>query len=118
MASGPFVHCTVCNTDWATRDQFLRDETVSLVGYQANFINLEKGLFLFNHSCRMTLAVRVESFADLHVGPVFAERLSGTPDCSGYCLHRNALQACPNKCECVYVRDVLQQLQGPKFEGS
>ncbi len=115
MASGSFLHCTVCDTDWETRGQFLSDETVSLVGYQANFIKLEKGLFLFNHSCQTTLAVCVQSFADLHAGPVFAERLLRTSDCAGYCLHRNALQACPNKCECVYVRDILQQLQGPKL---
>ena len=111
-----FIRCTDCGRAWPSRDHFLSDENVSVVGYQANFVNLEKGLFLFNHNCQATLAVAVETFADLHSGPVFAERFLRTPTCAGYCLHRNALQRCPNKCECAYVRDVLQQLKGPLLE--
>ena len=116
MSATSFVYCPACGKDWFNRDQFLADEAVSLVGYQANFINLEKGLFLFNHSCQGTLAIAVQEFADLSAGPIFTERLSRTSTCAGYCLHRNALQSCPNMCECAYVRDILQQLGGPGLE--
>ena len=110
-----FKECLVCNSQWHTRDQFLADEDVVLIGYQANFVVLEKGLFLFNHSCRGTMSVAVNEFADLSHGPVFNERKTGKDDCAGYCLHRNLLQPCPAKCECAYVRDILQKLKSPQF---
>ena len=103
-----FKLCTSCSTEWLTRDDFLSDPDVTLIGYQAHFVELNAGLLLFNHSCHTTLAIAVECFQDLYDGPVFRERATGGPDCLGYCLRRGELRPCPTHCECAYVRAILQ----------
>jgi hypothetical protein len=113
MPENVFKTCIVCGKKWLSRDEFLADSDISSIGYQANFVSLEKGLFLFNHSCHNTLSIEVHAFADLYDGPIYASRLLGTEDCAGYCLQRNILRPCPEKCECAYVRQVLQCLDGP-----
>lgn len=118
MANTVFKKCRVCNHEWVTRDDFLADGGVVLIGYQANFIVLEKGLFLFNHSCHGTLSVGVHEFADLYGGPVYQEWKTGSDDCAGYCLHRSVLKVCPAKCECAYVREILQLLRKPELHNS
>ena len=103
----PFKTCSTCGSEWLTREDFLSDPAVRIIGYQANFVVLEKGLFLFNHSCQSTLSVEVRAFSDLYDGPVFEKRLTGSDSCEGYCLHRNNLRPCPQECECAYVRQVI-----------
>lgn len=113
-----FKTCSCCHQLWSSRDDFLTDPKVVLVGYQVDFENLKAGLFLFNHhrlDCFSTVSVRAEDFLDLHQGPLFTERRTGTAECLGYCLHRDELRQCPAHCECAFVRDVLQViLQWPK----
>jgi len=102
-----------CGHKWETREDFMSDPTVEVVGYQVNFGNLQAGLFLFNHGigkCRTTLAIPAGDFLDLHKGPIFKERLLGTPECGGECLHRDTLRPCPARCECSFVRDVLTEV--------
>lgn len=108
---GPFKECTSCNTIWQTRDEFLNDSNVVIVGYQVSFKDIEKGLFLFNHSCKSTIAVEVHAFADLYDGPIYQERATGGEDCPGLCLHKNKLGPCPARCECAYAREILQLLK-------
>jgi hypothetical protein len=36
------------------------------------------------------------------------ERKTGTEECPGYCLHQDELQPCPARCECAYVREIIQ----------
>jgi hypothetical protein len=104
-----FKQCPSCRQLWLTREAFLGDGEIELVGYQANFGKLVLGLLLFNHgTCQSTLAVPAERFTDLHDGPVFEERRTGRDDCPGYCLRRNELEICAAKCECAWVRRVLQ----------
>ena len=104
-----FKICTHCRHPWLSRIEFLRDPKIALVGYQVNFEDLEFGLFLFNHeSCRTTIAIRSGLFRDLYNGPILKERITGSEQCPEYCLHQNNLNPCPEKCECAYVRDVLQ----------
>ncbi|WP_020677706.1 hypothetical protein [Geopsychrobacter electrodiphilus] len=109
-----FKVCLVCQTAWPTRDAFINDAEVGLIGYQANFVAPERGLFLFNHSCNGTLSIAVDAFADLYAGPVFTERKTGSDECPGYCLHQNNLRPCPATCECAYVREILQLLSRPE----
>lgn len=110
MHSTEFKKCMVCQYSWATRDSFIGDDAIYAIGYQANIVAVEKGLFLFNHSCGGTLSLPVEAFRDLYAGPMFSRRLNGSDACPGYCLHQSSLRACPKKCECAYVRDILQML--------
>ncbi|MEI6563838.1 MAG: hypothetical protein WCO42_05975 [bacterium] len=100
-----------CGYEWANREAFMADPLIDLIGYQVNFIHLESGFFLFNHlnsRCQTTLAIDVLLFKDLYHGEVFHERQTGSPQCPGYCVHRENLRPCPSNCECAYVREVMQ----------
>jgi hypothetical protein len=79
-----------------------------MIGYQPDFEELMAGLFLFHHSCGTSFAVQADAFEDLYDGPMFTEKLRGTKECGGHCLHKNDLRSCPAKCECAYVREIVQ----------
>ena len=114
-----FKVCTKCATPWPTREDFLGDRGLKLVGYQANYKALEAGILLFNHTCRTTLALMAEDFKDLYNGPIFVERLTGGADCGGHCLHQDDLGPCPARCECAYVRHILQLIKAwPKTDSA
>jgi hypothetical protein len=106
-----FLACSSCRHRWGDRQQFLGDPDVALVGYQVNFGELGAGHLLFNHlaqRCRSTISVRADKFSDLYEGPIFEERATGSNRCPGHCLRETVLDPCPGKCECAYVREVLQ----------
>ncbi len=104
-----FKICTCCNVPWFSRDEFLEDCNIDLVGYQVNFRNLELGFFLFNHlTCQSTISIPAGLFRDLYDGPVFSECLAGSGQCPGYCLHKDMLGTCRAKCEGAYVRRIIQ----------
>jgi hypothetical protein len=108
-----FKKCSCCEYPWFSREEFLEDRNTDLVGYQANFNHLELGYFLFNHlTCESTFAISAGLFIDLHTGPVFGRRMTGTEACQGFCIDREALQPCEVQCECAYVRDILQIIRG------
>lgn len=86
----------------------MEDPALNLIGYQVNFDYLEEGFFLFNHHCNTTLAIRAGEFKDLYTGPIFSERLTNTDECPEYCLHKEELRPCPAKCECAYIREIIQ----------
>lgn len=106
-----FKQCTTCGSKWSTRDQFLEDPDIEMIGYQVNFVELLAGFFLFNHSCGTTLAVLSEAFEDLYDGPVFRERAAGSEECPEYCLHEDDLSPCPAHCECAFVREIIQSVK-------
>lgn len=106
-----FKQCSCCRHHWKDRDAFLRDPLVKLVGYQVNFNQLNSGYFMFNHmhpKCLTTLSLPVELFTDLYQGEIYRDRLTGSDKCPGFCLHTSKLQPCPAKCECGFVREVIQ----------
>jgi hypothetical protein len=104
----PFKNCTYCDHLWSSREDFLTDPDIDLVGYQVNFQELELGLFLFNHEvCKTTIALPAGIFKDLYNGPVFEERQTGTDQCLELCLHEQELSCCPSRCECAFVREIL-----------
>jgi hypothetical protein len=107
-SSKPFKQCSMCKVTWESQAEFLEDDRLTIVGYQVNFGKLTEGFFLFNHSCGTTLAIEVGKFQALYDGPIFAERATGGDDCMKYCLHINELRPCPAKCECAYVREIIQ----------
>lgn len=102
--------CPNCGYEWQTWQDLLADPAVVLVGYQVNFTRLESGIILFNHSCKGTLALKAQDFAQLHDGPIFTQRATGSDQCGGHCLHQKDFRPCPAKCECAYVRDILYQI--------
>jgi len=114
-----YKKCTCCGIGWKTRDDFLRDCSLVLIGYQANFDSLELGILLFNHTCGTTLAVHAGDFKDLYKGTIYHERKTGTEDCPEHCLHKEDLEPCPAECECSWVREMIQLIKDvEKSQGS
>ena len=106
-----FKKCSNCGFKWKSRDSFLTDSNLDIIGYQANFKALTTGLLYFNHSCQGTLAIQAYLFGDLYDGPIFKERATGGEACPGYFLHREELRPCPAQCECAYVREIVQRIK-------
>ncbi len=112
-----FKQCPKCKYKWQSRRDFLDDEGISVIGYQVNFDSTRLGFFLFNHSCGTSLALQVRDFVDLYDGPLYHQRMTGSEDCPGYCLHQNNLDPCPAECECAFVREILQILRRQESSG-
>lgn len=110
-----FKQCSTCHEVWETREDFLGEPTLRLVGYQVNFGELKAGFFMFNHDtdeCGTSLAIEAGEFTDMHKGPIFEDiRRESAESCPGYCDDSHRLDPCYQKCECSYVRDVLEQVR-------
>lgn len=118
LAHEDFKSCPKCQAVWTSRDQFLRDADVELIGYQVNLMHREKGLFLFNHNtCHTTMAIKVANMESLYHGPVYSENMSRTDKCPAYCMDKNNLAACENSCSYAHIRQLLQIImKWPKEE--
>jgi hypothetical protein len=103
-----FKRCSNCRFEWELREHFLSDKNIVVIGYQANFKQLLLGLIYFNHSCGGTITVPAYYFVDLYPGSIFEERVTASDECPEYCLNKESLEPCPAKCECSYIRDVIQ----------
>lgn len=116
-----FKECPSCKHKWGTREELLSDPYMRLVGYQVNYIDLEAGLFLFNHDvdgCGTSLAIDAGLFTDMYHGEIFEDHTKeNVENCPGYCEERRFLGPCSEKCECSYIRKVLSKVeQWPKDE--
>jgi len=110
-----FKKCPSCTHIWKLQQDFLDDSNLVMVGYQVNFNHLDLGYFLFNHlTCRTTLSILAGGFKNLYTGPIFTERKTQSEECPGYCLKKSVLDPCPVKCECAYVREIMQTIQNCK----
>jgi hypothetical protein len=107
----PFKQCTRCGKTWVDCADFLSDPAVTLRAYQVSFEELEAGIFLFEHSCKASLSIAAGDFCHLYDGPVFEERAFETDECPGYCLKSTNFDRCPVRCECAYIREVLQTIK-------
>lgn len=117
MRSKIFRDCFKCNKVWDNRNQFLSDPEIVISKYQANFVELEAGFFIFKHNCGATLVFPVETFSDLYDGEIFGASLRGSEGCPEYCLNKTNLNVCHQNCECAFVREVLNAIKGyPKEE--
>jgi hypothetical protein len=99
-----------CGKIWPTRDAFILDTQLTVDGYQPDFECLEEGLFLFTHhqlNCYSTMAVTIKEFVDLYNGIRYTERKTGLSECKGNCLDIHNFKLCKAKCECAYIREVL-----------
>ena len=106
-----FKKCTCCGHTWTTREDFLSDPTIVIIGYQVRFDKPDLGFLLFNHlvrDCETTMAIKAGEFSDLYDGPIYEESLTNTGECPEYCLNKEDLRPCPAKCACAYVREVIQ----------
>ncbi len=106
-----FKICPMCHNVWITRDDFLDDQTLVFIGYQANFNILERGLFYFTHEsaeCGSTMVIEAQEFLTLYTGSRYAESKQLSKECPGYCLDRDQRQRCPASCHNAFVREVTQ----------
>lgn len=106
----PCLKCRMCNTQWHTINSFINDPDLSFNGYQANFKELAAGLFLFTHrteGCGSTMAVSAGHFFHLYDGPVFTEPKTGSEECPEHCFNQDDLGRCFAKCECAFVREIV-----------
>ena len=117
MPKDNFKECTCCDSKWNTRNDFLTDPGIELIGYQVSFDELLLGLLLFNHTCGTTVAIPVNKLRDLYTGPIYATRKTGTKECPGYCLREDELRPCPAQCECAWIRDLIQIISKIKRAG-
>ena len=112
-----FHTCPSCKFVWSTRADFLADAGVELLAYKVSFADLMAGVFLFQHRCKGLVTLHAGEFADLYHGPIFSEPQTGSEDCPGLCLRKEDFRPCPVKCECAFVREVLQIIKRwPKRE--
>ena len=108
-----FKICPKCAYTWKTRDDFLEDLFICLVGFQFNFKENESGYYLFNHileddRCNTTLMVAVEPFLSLNKGPMFMEIKFGKPECEGHCKNVSDLAPCSVECKNAVARKIMQ----------
>lgn len=103
-----FKKCSFCQRLWNDRGAFLADRDLEIIGYQVCFDGVKEGLFLFNHTCETTIALKVHEFDDLYTGKRYDFAATGTDKCSGFCLHMEELKACTAECKYAYVRDIIQ----------
>lgn len=106
-----FKVCPMCSTTWETRDDFLRDTSLFINGYDVDFEELDYSLFYFTHmvdGCHSTLGIQAREFLDLYSGEKFKGRRTGMDDCPGYCLQQDQLDRCDALCECAFNREIIQ----------
>lgn len=90
-----------CGKSWKTRNAFLRDRNVKIVGYQPDFINHKYNHFLFQHKvkdCGRFFGVRASDFGDLRQRKCTDEICMGKEQCPGYCLSALDLRVCSVTC--------------------
>jgi hypothetical protein len=110
-ATAPFKSCPKCKKDWDTRCYFLSDTQLKLNGYQVSFTKLDSGLLLFTHHCDdcfSTMGVYVTEFDDLYTGVRYTENKALSDECPRYCINEKKLDRCEAKCECAFVREIIQ----------
>ena len=95
-----FKKCPKCGVEWDSRDEFLQDDSAEIVGYQADFTKLMPGIFLFNHSCKTTLAIKVGDMEDLYDGPIFKKQDTSNEECQKNCLYPDDLSPCSQGEKC------------------
>lgn len=108
--STPFKTCPCCGFIWNTRNDFILSNYLVIIGYQANFDEIEEGFFLFNHikGCGSTMAISVSNFSDLYFGPRYNEPKTGSEKCEGRCVNQPDVEVCSVPCKFVYIREIIQ----------
>ncbi len=118
MSKAPFKICPTCSEKWDMIEALLADPLIELIGYQVNMAVLEEGLFYFLHhreKCGTTMAIPVAAFKGLSDRPFLAPRAAERPEgCTGLCLRKGEMGACPQNCECNWVREIMQTIQAWK----
>lgn len=109
-----FKTCPMCNTEWASMEDFFADPTLSFNGYQANFGMLGEGIFFFTHdtnTCGSTMGIKVRTFASLFNGQKYSSSKALSKDCPRLCLDQGNLERCNAHCENAFAREISYIIQ-------
>lgn len=112
-----FKSCPMCGEKWLTQDDFILDPLLEQMGYQADFIKPDEGLFYFTHkkeACFTTLAVKAREFRNLYSGEIYSQLNKGEEDCRLYCTDINQLGRCGAACKCAYIREIIHIIKERK----
>ncbi|MCX5777233.1 MAG: hypothetical protein NTX32_06375 [Candidatus Firestonebacteria bacterium] len=97
-----------CGSVWKNYKQVFKDKEMLIIGYQANMLAPEKGLFLYNHEkCKTTVSFPVSLFYPLYKGRIFVSNKTGSSECRGYCLEKENFSKCPAECSMAYLREIM-----------
>lgn len=119
-----FKTCPLCSTSWYTIDDFIRDSEIEVIGYQPHPEKTGAGLFIFGHRhCNSSISVQLEALSDLQVcltqdadsvyiiGPDMIQEENSTEVCYTNCLRKTDSSNGNKRCECAYVREVIQLIK-------
>lgn len=109
-----FKTCPMCGSNWNSLEEFLKDRHLIFNGYQANFGELDQGIFFFTHEveeCGSTMGLKVRDFTPLFSGPTYGRSRQLSSDCPRYCLDKNNLSRCNAHCENAFAREIAQQIK-------
>ncbi len=102
-----------CGQVWKTRDEFLDDKKVKLVGYQPDFVNHKYNHFLFFHrakECSQFLGVGASEFSDLRDVDCPRQLCLGREECPGYCTDSLDLRVCSVACRNASDRELAARI--------
>jgi hypothetical protein len=111
MEENIFQTCPCCFFTWSSRQLFLSDHNLELIGYEFNPDDLERGLFFFAHkaeSCNSIMSLTMGDFRDLYSGKIYKENKALTEGCPRYCVDKTQLSRCNELCGCAFVREIFQ----------
>lgn len=111
----PFKICPKCDCVWHTRDDFLQDAALFLLGFQSGYGKADRGFYLFNHLIEKdkgstTIALAVEHLISLYNGPMYADVHAGSETCSGHCAKVDDLARCGVPCRNAIARKVVPKV--------
>lgn len=115
--SGSYRKCE-CGYIWKTRDDFLRDKKLKIVGYQPDFINHKYNHFLFQHAakgCGQFFGVRASDFHDLREKECANELCFAKEECPGYCKNTVDLRVCSVNCRNASDRIVAAKIRSRRI---
>lgn len=107
-----------CGQKWKTRDDFLHDRKVKIVGYQPDFVTKKYNHFLFQHrakSCGQFFGVRASDFGELREKECPNELCAGQEGCPGYCMNTFDLRVCSVTCRNASDRRLASKLRSRRI---
>ncbi len=114
MTNETFKTCSFCHVKWETRDAFLGDSQLRLIGYQQHYEEQRLGFFLFIHSlCQTTLSFDPKHLMDLNPMQVFRAEYHDSHHAPFYCL-RTKKTGCWTPCECAAIYEYQSLIKSYK----
>jgi hypothetical protein len=98
----PFRTCGMCRKPWATRQDFITDPSLRLLGLQAVPDYPDANLLVYEHDCGTSVSVLASRLRDLvaaeEPGEAELPLLRGSEECGGFCNRLESLEACGRRC--------------------